>query len=167
MGFPNNRANPATPLAWRWSLTLMLSGLILAACGARAPQLQPPALRIVELELADDDTVEIRLRIRNPVAATLPADRLEFTLLIDERELGRFSPPFDLDVPGLGNELVTVETPSPPAISDLLRRVTAGERARAPYRIEGELVHSDGQSTLPIESRGWLSPTPGKPGSFR
>jgi len=124
MRTPNRRSRPTgntaasypALVALRWTLTGALAGVLLAACGSSPPRLQPPALRIVELELAADDTVRIRLRVRNPVAATLPADRLDFTLSIDERELGRFSPPFDLDVPPLGIELIEVQTPSPPAI---------------------------------------------------
>lgn len=139
----------------------------LSACGARPPELEPPALRIVELELDADESVRISLRVRNPVAATLPAARLGFTVSLDQREVGRFDPPFDLDVPALGNELIEVETRASPEVAGLLRRLEAGELARVPYLIDGGLTTRDDKSRLEFENRGWLSPTPGKPGSFR
>ncbi len=148
----------------RW---LLLSVLLLTACGPRAPKLEPPALRIVELQLVPDETVEVWLRVRNPVAATLPARRLTFSLELDGQNLGRFDPPFDLKVPALGNELIQVEAPARAGVAALLKRLEAGELNRIAYSIEGELAHGDGKATLPVAARGWLSPTPGKPGSFR
>ncbi len=161
------RRRPSRCPGWPGPLTLALAALLLSTCGSRAPQLQPPTLRIVELQLRPDQTIQIQLRVRNPVAATLPARGMDFSLWLEERELGRFSPPFRLDVPALGNELIEFEARSRPEIGQLLAQLEAGERARVEYRIEGELTHGDGKSTLPLDSRGWLSPTPGKPGSFR
>ena len=166
--FGRCRCPGASPAGRARSLGVALAlALALVGCGARAPKLQPPAMRISELHLDAAGKIDVRLRVRNPVATTLPADQLEFSIRLDEYDLGSFRPDFDLDIPALGNEVIQITTESRQEISDLLRRLEARELARVSYLIEGELILRESQSTLAVSSRGWLSPTPGKPGSFR
>jgi hypothetical protein len=136
----------------------VLTGL-LPGCGAAPVRLEPPRISLVELDLGEGLAV---LRIDNGVAAPMPADRAEVELVVGGRELGRFTPTLGLTIPGLSSERVDVRlNSSPDAIRPLFE-----QRERVDYVIAGTLWLDDGR-TLPIDSSGWLSPTPGKPGSFR
>ena len=136
---------------------ILLLAVLLAGCGARVPDLEAPQVRFVELHGRQG---EARLRIDNPVAAPMPVTAVALDIQIGDQRLGRFEPPLALTIPPLGSEQVRIEfQPGSAAIAAL------GE-GRVRYRIEG-VVSLDAGRTLRIDSEGWLSPTPGRPGSYR
>ncbi len=147
----------------RW-LNLSASVLcvwLLAGCGgAQLPQLEPPRVAIVELELSQGTAA---VRFDNPVAAPMPATRAEFTIAVEDELLGRFSPQLELTIPPLGSELVQLAVdPSTPGA----RRLRDAGRQSSRFTIDGSLILQD-ESPLEITESGWLSPNPGKPGSYR
>ena len=149
-------------------ISLVLVVLMLAACSDNAPRLEPPQLSIMEIQLSSDrSSMDVRLRMSNTAARRLPADRLSFTFEIDGNELGTFDPDVSYDIPSLGSEVLEINAPMTPAVAAAFQVLDRGGRSQLPYSINGELTHSDGQGTMRVESGGFISPTPGKPASYR
>ncbi|MDJ0656658.1 MAG: hypothetical protein QNJ40_21035 [Xanthomonadales bacterium] len=142
--------------------------LALAACSGNAPRLEPPQLSVVEIQLNQArSSMDVRLRLANTAARKLPADQLRFAFEIDGNELGTFEPDVSYDIPALGSEVLEFSAAMTPAVAAAFQVLDRGGRSQLPYSINGELVHSDGQGRMPVESGGFISPTPGKPASYR
>ncbi|MEM9304430.1 MAG: hypothetical protein AAGE01_20130 [Pseudomonadota bacterium] len=141
-------------------LGLLLALLpLLIACGAAPVKLEPPRVSIVELDLQRGVAA---IRIDNGVAAPMPANRADFEITVADRSLGRFTPEIALKIPGLSSERFELTlAPETREISTLFE-----QRGRVAYTVAGTLWLDDGR-TLAIASNGRLSPTPGKPGSYR
>lgn len=147
---------PATLLAIV-SVSLLASG-----CASREPDLEAPTVDIIELYLrAQEGTA--RLRLDNPVPTPMPASAVSFEMLIENQSLGTFDPTFDFTVPPLGSETLSVNFEAGTSAARLL---ATGTRARVEYILRGELRLDDGR-VLTFDRAGWLTPTPGKPGSWR
>ncbi|MDX1569640.1 MAG: LEA type 2 family protein [Xanthomonadales bacterium] len=143
-------------------LGMALLALALFACGGtRVPDLEAPKVRIIEITSGADQGTA-RLRLDNPVRAPMPAAGVEFELRIQDQSLGRFTPPFALTVPALGSETVTVRFAKGAAPAAL----TEPDSGRLSYALEGEVRLENG-SRLDFLQEGWITPTPGKPGSWR
>lgn len=147
---------------------LLLLAVSLVACSSRGPKLQPPSLMIAEMRLDDSrSNADIRLRLKNTAARTLPVTQLSFSLTIDGLNAGEFSPDLSLDIPPLGSEVVEVETSISEEVSVALEALDRGSRSRIRYELAGEILHSDGKGEMSIDTEGFLNPTPGRPGTYR
>ena len=155
-----------TPLSL---LILAAAPLIaLSACSGNAPRLEPPQLTVVEIQLDQGrSSMDVRLRLSNVAARKLPANSLSFSFDIDGNGLGTFEPDVSYDIPALGSEVVEFSAPMTPAVAAAFRVLDRGRRAQLPYSINGELTHSGGEGRMRVESGGFISPTPGKPASYR
>lgn len=138
-------------------LSLLLLIGVLTACGSRQPDLEPPSVGFLELNA---NTGEASLRLSNPVAAPLPTSGQVLSITLDGRNLGTFRPALDLTIPPLGSERLRIQIPSGHAA------LAALSDRPARYHITGT-VFVTGQRSLEIDSEGWLSPTPGRNGSYR
>lgn len=145
----------------RLLLLLLLASLGAGCGGRRAPELEPPRVSIVELTLAEGRAA---VRVDNPVRAAMPATTADLTIAVEGRTLLTVSRALDLAIPPLGSELIQVPLDSASPGARYLDGLGPG--ARAAYQITGT-VGLEGRSPLSVASTGWLTPNPGKPGSFR
>ena len=144
---------------------LALLCALLSGCGSRPPRLEPPNIKLVDLTLQPDSReFSLRVRLSNPVPRVMTVQSVTFSLRIDDLLLGDFTSSFTGLLPGLGEEVLTVQGQATAALMDRLQRLNGG--AMAPLAMTGEVTTDDGQS-FDLASKGWLSPTPGRPWSFR
>lgn len=147
-------------------LVLLGAALALAACGSRAPRLEPPRVKLVALAVQDQSRFDLDLRLSNPAARQMNVNRVRLEIRIDGEPLAPVEPEFSGMLPALGEELLSVSGELPEAVIRQLRPLAEGRRSQLPLEISGEVLHSDGMS-FDVEQSGWLSATPGRPWQFR
>ena len=147
---------------------LLLTGLMssLAACGSRAPKLEPPRVKLVSLVVEDQRRFDVDLRLSNPAARSMTVDRVRLELTIDGETLPPLAPEFTGVLPALGEELLSVSGRLPASVAGRLAPLAEGRRSQLPLEISGEVQHSGGMS-FDVEQNGWRSATPGRPWQFR
>lgn len=148
------------------SAALLFMVLVLAACGSRAPRLEPPRVKLVSLLVQDGTRFNLDLRVSNPAARQMLVDRINLTVSIDGQALPALKPDFGGTLPALGEELLTVSGELPAAVVERLTPLTEGSRSQLALTISGEVWHSDGLK-FEVDESSWLSATPGRPWQFR
>lgn len=139
--------------------------ICLSACaGDRTPKhAEPPQGSIGELRMDAQNRLVLELHLENVSEVSIKANRLSVTLTSDGAAQ-TFTHEGAITVPMLGGERVLMRADGD---SEWLARLGGLERAQElPFELTGELVEESGR-VLKLEYDGRLSPTPGKPGSFR
>lgn len=147
-------------------LSLLLLLALLAGCASGPPKrLEAPQLRLQELEDLGD-TWRLRIAVRNLGNFTVEFDAIELRFELDGHDPGPLRRALDFDVPGFASELLEIElTPSAAQRAALAR--LGGDAGTLPYRLHGEIRLGEPRRSFAFDTTAFLSPTPGRPGSFR
>jgi len=142
--------------------------VLLSACGAKRVQLEPPAISITEIKFTSNRppaaTLNIDLRLDNTVPITLSAKAISLSIEIDNQLILEENQAYDIAIPKLGSEIIKLERTDAANLTTMFEEIqTLGS---ASYRIVADITLENGKK-LNAEREGRLSPTPGKPGSFR
>ncbi len=139
---------------------------MLAACGSRAPKLEPPRVKLVSLVVEDQQRFDVDLRLSNPAARPMTVDDIRLEVSIDGAALPALAPDFTGVLPALGEELLSVSGRLPESVASRLAPLAEGRRSQLPLEITGVVLHSGGLS-FDVGQTGWVSATPGRPWQFR
>ncbi len=154
------------------ALVVALLALMLAGCGPGATRtglimrINPPSAAFERLNLADDGSTRVALRLHNFSTVPMTYGEIIATIRIDGRTAGQLLVNAGIEVPGLSSDVIDIELPiDAQARADIER---AGREGRAiSYGLEGSI-----QTTLPAQRFPFLfdsrlNPVPGRPGEFR
>ncbi|MEX0696034.1 MAG: LEA type 2 family protein [Dongiaceae bacterium] len=139
----------------------------LAACAGIGPgqRVEPPEVRLADLEFVDAGLFEQRfrmiLRVRNPNDFALPIDGLRYTLEVNDRAFASGLSNRSLTVPRLGEATVEVEAST--TLLDVVGQFMAlSSREALSYRMIGTaFLRGVARREVPFEQSGSFRMAPG------
>lgn len=139
--------------------------LLLAGCAGSRQHVFPPDASLQQLA-ASEEGWQLAVRLHNySFEAILKFEHIEASLTVDGKPAGHINSALEMSIPGLSADVAHLSLqPSPEAVKAL----TAGKPIA--YHLEGSIVATPeerSQSTYEFSRDGWLSPVPGKPGTWR
>lgn len=146
-------------------LIALAAVLLAAGCAGSREHVFPPDASLQQLA-ATDDGWQLAVRLHNYSFETiLEFERIEATLTVDGEPAGHFDSELDLAIPGLSADVAHLD----------LQPNAAGVAALADgkpiaYHLEGTIVatpEEGSRSSYEFARDGWLSPVPGRPGTWR
>ena len=146
-------------------ITGAIMTLLLVACGPNVVRGEAPFVQATGWSL-EGQTLHVDLRIRNINGVEMPVSRIEFTVMLRDTELARYSQPAETVISPNGSETVTLDMPASGPGTGLLGRLQNGETGSQPYTLEGR-VQVDGKDFFKFKREGQLYNVPGRPGQFR
>jgi hypothetical protein len=154
----------------RQTRVLFLCCALISGCASRPPQLEAPDIRVVELTMASpgnpsSQSYDLTLRIGNTSELELVVSSYELELILDGHTAGVHSAQPELAIGVLSNENIRATGQLDPEQAQALVSLQNGRRGQMPYTLKG-VLSSQGHS-FDLSYDGWLSRSPGKPGSFR
>jgi hypothetical protein len=146
---------------------LIITVLLVAACGTKVIRGASPMVRMTELS-HQDNNISLQLSMRNLNGVDLDIESIDFSLTVNETEdeLFVYSGPVDTNIVANGTETWTVEVVENEASRELLDSLEKGEVKSLPYTLKGSIISVD-DGKLRFEHEGHIYPLPGKPGHFR
>jgi LEA14-like dessication related protein len=142
------------------SSSLLLVGLVCAACATVPPGIEPPKISIANIEPKDvtlfEQRFDVQLRIRNPNEEELTISGVRFEIDLNEREFAYGMSGERVVVPRFGSQVVAAEMIT--GLSRLLRQFQelqkAGQSGKYRYRIKGTaFVDGPGVFRLPFDEK--------------
>lgn len=142
----------------RQALIAITLSAVLAAC-ASGPRtfINPPTASIQQLELLEDGSWQLTLRVQNYSNVTTTVATIEATLHVDGRDAGRLQLTPDLDISA---ERADITRTTMAAGGDLPKNAFA-------YTLDGTITTSEPRGSYPFSHASHLSPVPGLPGTYR
>lgn len=147
-------------------IILLLSSLLLVACGPRVIKGEAPFVRINGLTLNDQNRVTLELAVRNVNGIPLDLDQFSFRFHLEDSLVVDHNEQKMSNITANGTEMVRIAINSSATGISLLESLQLGDAASLPYDLEGEL-HSPEDGTLRFKHSGHLYPVPGRRGQFR
>jgi len=144
---------------------VFLAVMLSTACGAKIVRGATPMVRMNELS-HQNDTISLRLSMRNINGVPLDVQSIDFSLTVDEDELFSYQGPADTNIVANGTETWSVEVEESQASRELLESLESGEVKSLPYSLKGSIISKD-DGTLRFSYEGHIYPLPGRPGHFR
>lgn len=144
----------------RNALAALFVLLVLAACGGGpVKRVSPPTASVQELGVQPDGRWRLLLRVQNFSNVAMTFDRLEATLTVTGREIGRINATLDLDI---APETADVfETTLVPAAGSKL------DAADFAYELKGRITSREPKGDFAFERSSRLSPVPGLADTWR
>ncbi|MBN8481445.1 MAG: hypothetical protein J0L88_07655 [Xanthomonadales bacterium] len=132
----------------------------LAACGGGpVKRVSPPTASVQELTVQADGRWHLLVRVQNFSNVSMRFDRLEATLAVTGKEIGKLSLPIALDIAPASADIVeTTLTPAPGS------RLEASDFA---YELKGRITTSEPKGDFAFERASRLSPVPGLAHTWR
>ena len=148
-------------------LSLLLSVLLLTACGSNMIRGEPPIVRMSELS-HQENNIKLQLSMRNLNGIDLDIISTGFSLTVNdgEQELIAYEGPVNINISAKGTEVWSVEVAESKTSRELLDSLENGDIKSLPYKLKGS-VYSKDDGQLRFEYEGHIYPLPGKPGHFR
>lgn len=146
-------------------LALLLSAVLVSACGPRVVTGRPPFVGISSMALGDFElATQFRFSNQNGVPMTL--QDVEIAVTVDGVELVREKRALLLSIDANSAEEVNVSQVPGEAARSLLLSLQNGEVLSLPFSLDGR-VRTEEDGNLRFEQKGHLYPVPGRPGQFR
>jgi LEA14-like dessication related protein len=134
---------------------------LLAACSWFAPKFETPHLSIVGIDVLKSDLLEqrlnVRVRVQNPNARTLPVQGLSYDIELAGKDLAHGVSTNAFTVPAFGDAEfdMRVDANMVGALAVLLGRRSGANGDAVPYRISGKVALSSGfLRNVPFEEKG-------------
>ena len=147
---------------------LALAALWVTGCASGPGKMEPPSVSLAEVQFEDATAMRMRFRVRNIGDRELPAREIELRMTDQGEELLSVVETLDINIPPQGVETVVVRIGSRGAtLRRRLDDLSAGRRPEVSYKLTGALIVGDERRRFDFTNRARLTPTPGRPGSFR
>ncbi|MBV9620083.1 MAG: LEA type 2 family protein [Gammaproteobacteria bacterium] len=137
--------------------------MLIAGCALR-PNLQPPQLSVLDVQLESLQLWQQRLRLRvhveNPNDRALAVQGLTYTLEVEGQPVanGAAGAPFTVPARGAQDFDLEVTANLAPTLIALLGRIAQADAAPVPYHLSGEVTLSAGWLRhVPFDARGSFS----------
>ncbi len=142
----------------KWSL--LVAGLLLAACATVPPEIEPPKISIANIAPKDfaifEQRFDVQLRIQNPNEKDLGINGIRFDIDLNEREFANGMSGEKVTIPRFGSQVMNVEVIT--GISSFLRQFQELNKAGAGkirYRLKGTaFVEAPSSFKLPFDEKG-------------
>lgn len=138
-------------------IALTLSATLAACASGPRTRINPPTASIQQLELRDDGSWQLTLRVQNYSNVTTTVASIDATLRLDGRDAGRLQLAPELDISA---ERADVARTAMAANGELPKAAFA-------YTLEGTITTSEPRGSYPFSHSSRLSPVPGTPGTYR
>ncbi len=158
-----------------WSLTALVAVILasmLVGCGGGATRtglikrINPPSAAFERLNLADDGSTRVALRLHNFSTVPMTYGQIAATIRIDGRTAGQLLVNAGIEIPGLSSDVIDIELPLDAQARARIAR--AGSEAGAiSYGLEGSIQTTEPAQRFPFLFDSRLNPVPGRPGEFR
>ncbi|MCE5232855.1 MAG: LEA type 2 family protein [Xanthomonadaceae bacterium] len=150
----------------RLSASLLLVSLFAALLGgcAQTHPLQPPAASVQQLRVGADGEWGIVLRIQNQSFAAMHVTNVRVELRVAAQLAGTLDASPALDIPPLSADVVEMRLKPAAAAAAALNGQSVAYALAGEMRVGKKAEHT---TTMPLESKGWLSPVPGLSGVYR
>ncbi len=140
--------------------------LLLIGCGrGRKLGLLSPRVSLAGLE-SDSVEWQVRVRMQNVTDKIMTVEAIDLNLLSGGQRLALELRAQQILLPPYATDVVSVPAQPQQALAEHLRRATA-KPGGAAYRLEGQLQTVDPIRRFVVEFEGFLSPVPGREGSYR
>jgi len=141
-----------------WSL--LVAGLLLAACATVPPGIEPPKISIANIVPKDftifEQRFDAQLRIQNPNEKELGINGMRFDIDLNERDFANGMSGEKVTIPRFGSQLVNVELVT--GISSFLRQFQGLNKTgvgRIRYRLKGTVfVEAPSSFKWPFDEKG-------------
>lgn len=158
-------------------LALLLSAIVLTACGPQRQSVFPPTITIQQMHVQPDGAWQLTLRIQNNSYTGMEYQSIEGTLQVAQGIPVRVHKTFDLAIPSFAGDVVQTDVLPTPAMSQALQAAAAkGSSGSMPYVLNGIVHctpnledHPDNKNPrdFPFTSNSFISPVPGVPDTYR
>ncbi len=170
MSIEHSRSGRTGSLA---ALVVAVVALALAGCGGGGAtrtglikRINPPSAAIERLNLADDGSTRVALRLHNFSTVPMTYGEIMATIRINGRSAGQLLVNAGIEIPGLSSDVIDIELPI-----DAQARVEIERAGRAAgaisYGLEGSIQTTEPAQRFPFLFDSRLNPVPGRPGEFR
>lgn len=146
-------------------MALLISALLVAACGPGVVTGRPPFVGISSMTL-DDAGLSTQFRISNQNGVPMTLQDIEIAVTVDGVGLVREKRSLSLSVDANSAEEVDVSQAPGDSARDLLLSLQAGKVLSLPFTLDGR-ARTEEDGNLRFEQKGHLYPVPGRPGQFR
>lgn len=151
---------------------LLLTTVGLIACGPPKKSVFPPSVSVQQLKVLPDGEWQLTLRIQNNSYGAMDFTSLDGQLQIAELIPVRLHSTFELDIPALVGDVVTLDVLPTPQMAIALKAVNAkGSAGSLAYRVSGSTNARPEQEKqardFSFNGNDALSPTPGLPNTYR
>ena len=151
---------------------LLLTTVGLIACGPPKKSVFPPSVSIQQLKVLPDGEWQLTLRIQNNSYGEMDFTSLDGQLQIAELVPIRLHSTFELDIPALVGDVITLDVLPTPPMTAALKAVSAkGSAGSLAYRVSGSANAKPEQEKqardFDFSGNDALSPTPGIPNTYR
>jgi hypothetical protein len=151
-------------------LLLLTAGLV--ACGPPKKSVFPPTVSIQQLKLLPDGEWQLTVRIQNNSYGEMDFKSLDGQLQVAELVPVRLHATFELDIPALVGDVITIEVLPTAQMVKTLQAVNAkGSAGSLAYRVNGSANAKPEQEKqtrdFDFSGNDFLSPAPGIPDTFR
>lgn len=149
-----------------YAFTGLLPVLLLVGCAAlpqkpEAPRVSLVGLKLVSMELFEQ-RYQVRLRVKNPNAFSLPIRGIDFRLDINGKSFADGVSAQSVEVPAYGEQVIALKVSS--NLMQVFRQLQTLENSQAPgfaYRLSGAVAVGEAGLRLPFDHSGELtSPAP-------
>lgn len=148
-------------------LALSLLILVLGACGGGPPKrVFPPDIRVQELRLQTDGTLDVVLRLQSYSTVTTRFEQLALNLALADTAALTLTAAPAVDLLPQAAELVTVQV-APGADARAAVGRALEQRRALPYRLDGRITASEPRGRYDVDYRSVLNPAPGLDGVLR
>jgi hypothetical protein len=151
---------------------LLLTTVGLIACGPPKKSVFPPSVSIQQLKVLPDGEWQLTLRIQNNSYGEMDFTSLDGQLQVAELVPIRLHSTFELDIPALVGDVVTLDVLPTAQMATALKAVNAkGSAGSLAYRVSGSANAKPEQEKqardFSFSGNDALSPTPGIPNTYR
>lgn len=151
---------------WLLACTTLLAALLAGCSSEPKKRVFPPEARLQQLELTDDGSWQLTLRVHNYSNVLVRFERIEAELFVDDVRAGQLALQPAIGVAANSVELLDARlTPSADAAAALRAALDSGQGSR--YRLKGRIIASDPGGKYDIDFASRLDPVPGLEGVLR
>ncbi|HEX7113423.1 MAG TPA: LEA type 2 family protein [Mizugakiibacter sp.] len=136
---------------------------LLAGCAETHP-LQPPAASVQQLRVDPDGDWNIVLRVQNQSFAAMHVGNVRVELRVAGQLAGTLDASPALDIPPLSADVVEMRLRPAADAATTLKGESVAYALAGDIRVGKNDKHI---TTMPLTSKGWLSPVPGLAGVYR
>ena len=144
---------------------LLLTAMMLTACGTKLIRGAAPMVRMTELS-HEDKTIATQLSMRNLNGVALDIIAIDFSLSVDGKAIIVYQGTVDTSIAANGTETWPVEVEESQSSRELLDSLQNGDVKSLPYALKGTITSKE-DGGLRFEYEGHIYPLPGRPGHFR